>query len=388
MSIEPIFTPPTRAELSRRLERVQSRMAQVGLDRYVAFSPDNILYLTNFANMILERPFVFVIPRKGRPQFVVPQLEIPHVKTRAILDIELISYFEFPAPKGLAWSDRFKELFGPNERVGIESICPFQIFNEIPGERVCTDIIDDVRMIKTDYEIGRHVYACGVATDAHNMLLSEARPGLGMAEVSTKLQRMIMARLLADNPSINPTATRITAVFQPSSVAHDPHNFTDIDMKMEEGGPHVSIVNATMNGVGAEVERTWFIGHVPDAAKRAFDIMMEGRRIVLESAVPGQLLSEVDRRVNDHFRKAGMGDRMLHRAGHGMGVTGHEAPFFAEDYDIPIEKGMCLTVEPGLYIEGVGGFRHSDTVLIGDNGPMILTGGPTELADLTFPVRY
>lgn len=387
MELRPIFTPPSKTELLGRLKKVQDRMAEAGLDRYVAFSPDNIYYLTNFANLVMERPFVLVVPRKGSPQFVVPQLEIPHVTSRAILDLELISYFEFPAPKGRAWSDRFKELFGTNDRVGMESICPFQVFTEIPGERICTDIIDEVRMIKTDYEVGRHVYSCEVATEAHNSLLAEARPGLGMAEVSSRLHRMIMARLLSDNPSLNPTATRIVAVFQPSSVGHDPHNFTDIDMKMTEGGPHVSIVNATMNGCGAEVERTWFIGHVPDKAKRAFDIMMEGRRIVLESAVPGELLSEVDRRANEYFRKAGVADHLLHRAGHGMGVTSHEAPFFAEGYDRPIEKGMCLTVEPGIYIEGLGGFRHSDTVLIGDQGPIQLTGGPVDLANLTLATR-
>ncbi|MFT4065482.1 M24 family metallopeptidase [Paraburkholderia sp.] len=366
---------------------MQTRMAAAGLDRYVSFNPDNIYYLTNFANMVHERPFVLVIPRSGRPQFVVPQLEIPHVKTRAIGDIEVVSYFEFPAPAGLAWSDRFKELFEAGERVGVESICPLQIYMEIPGERVCVDIVDDVRMIKSAYEIGRHVYACGLATDAHNALLAEARPGLGMAETSAKLRGMIMSRLLADDPSINPTATRIIAVFQPGSVSHDPHNFTDIDMRMAEGGPHVSVVNAVMNGTGAEVERTFFIGHVPDAARQTFDVMMEARRIAFETAVPGELLSEVDRRVNDHFRRAGMGDRLLHRAGHGMGVTAHEAPFFADGYERPIEKGMCLTIEPGLYIDGVGGFRHSDTVLIGDTGPIALTGGPTELDALTFPVR-
>ncbi|VWD55585.1 M24 family metallopeptidase [Burkholderia contaminans] len=386
MNFTPTFAPPSEAELKGRLDRVRARMAEAGLDRYVAFSPDNIYYLTNFANIVHERPFVLVISRSGPPQFVVPQLEQPHVRTRSIGELELIPYFEFPAPAGREWSDRFKALFGAGERVGVESVCPLQVYAQTPGERVCIDIIDDVRMIKSDYEIGRHVYACGIATDAHNLLLSEARPGLGMAEMSSRIRGFIMQRLLADDPTLNPLATRIVAVFQPGSVSHDPHNFSNIDMRMEEGGPHVSIVNAVMNGYGAEVERTFFLGHVPDAARRAFDVMSEGRRLAFDAAMPGALLSDVDRKVNDYFRRAGMGDRMLHRTGHGMGVTAHEAPFFAEGYDRPIEKGMCLTIEPGIYIEGVGGFRHSDTVLIGDEGPVQLTGGPLELDALTFPV--
>lgn len=387
MKLDPIFTAPDEAEISSRLARVQTRMADAGLDRYVAFSPDNVFYLTNFANYVHERPFVLVIPQSGVPQFVVPKLEIPHVRSRAVGAPDLIPYFEFPAPKGEAWSDRFKELFGPNERVGVESVCPLQILDEIPGTRVRADIIDDARMIKSDYEIGRHVHACGLVTEAHDLLLAEARPGLGLAEVSGRLQGHMMQRLIADNPRINPTATRMTAIFQPADVSHDPHNFTNLDMKMAEGGPHVSIVNCVLNGYGAEVERTFFLGHVPDAARRLFDIMMEGRRIAFELARPDTPMSEVDRRVNAHFHAAGVGDLLLHRAGHGMGVTAHEAPFLAEGDDRPLEVGMCFSIEPGIYCEGVGGFRHSDTVLIGEDGPIVLTGGPVELDDLTLPLR-
>jgi Xaa-Pro dipeptidase len=81
----------------------------------------------------------------------------------------------------------------------------------IPGERVCIDIIDDVRMVKSEYEIGRHVYACALATEVHNKLLADARPGTSLAEVAKTYSGMIMARLLADNPSINLSATRIAA---------------------------------------------------------------------------------------------------------------------------------------------------------------------------------
>lgn len=386
MNIEPIFYPPSKSEIQNRLIRVQEQMQKEGLDHYVSFCPDNIFYLTNFANAVHERPFVLVIPQKGVPKFIVPQLEIPHVQSRAVSELELIPYFEFPAPAGRAWSDRFKELFESNPRIGVESICPLQIYSEIPGERIRTDIIDDLRMIKSDYEKGRLAYACQLATEGHNLLLSSAYPGMNLMEMIGQVRELIFTRLLIDSRELNPFATRISAVFQPPSVSHDPHNFTNIDMRMEPGGPHVSIVNAVMNGYGAEVERTFFLGKVPENAKKPFEIMLEGRRIAFEMAKPGQLMSEVDRTVNDYFRKAGMGDYLLHRTGHGMGVTGHEAPFFAEGYDRPIQEGMCFTIEPGLYIEGVGGFRHSDTVLIGPEGPVMLTDGPIEMAELTFPI--
>lgn len=88
-----------------------------------------------------------------------------------------------------------------------------------------------------------------------------------------------------------------------------------------------------------------------------------------------------------YFRRAGMSDRLLHRTGHGMDVTGREAPFFADGYERLIEPGMCLIIEPGIYVEGIGGFRHSDTVLIGDDGPVKLTGGPVSIGALTLPMH-
>jgi len=386
MNIEPNFCPPSITEMQNRLKSVQTHMEKEGLDYYVSFCPDNIFYLTNFANAVHERPFVLVIPCKGVPQFIVPQLEIPHVKTRVVGNVELISYFEFPAPKGKAWSDHFKALFSENDRIGVESICPLQIYTEILGQKIRSDIIDNIRMIKSDYEVSRLIYTCNLATHAHNLFLDSVHPGMTLTEMSTTARGIILNQLVKDNKEINPFATKITAVFQPPSISHDPHNFTNINMVIEEGGPHVSIINAVMNGYGAEVERTFFLGHVPENAKKPFEIMLEGRRIAFETAKPGVLMSEVDQKVNDYFREMGMGDNLLHRTGHGMGVTAHEAPFFAEGYNYPIEEGMCFTIEPGLYIEGVGGFRHSDTILIGQHGPIMLTDGPITMEELIFPL--
>jgi Xaa-Pro dipeptidase len=386
MLAKPIFSPPPPDEIRGRIERVRAMMDEQHLDYYVAFSPDNVLYLTNFANFVHERPFILVVPRSGSLRFLVPKLEIPHVRTRAIGDLDLVAYFEFPAPAGDTWADRFGSLFADGARVGVESICPLQVYEAIPGEPVCTDIIDEVRMIKSNYEIGRIVYACDIVSAAHNRLLTEARPGRTLPQVASELSGMMMARILQDYPSTNMYATQLTVLFQPGSVSHDPHNFTDVNMAMEEGGPHVSIINSVVNGYGAEVERTFFLGHVPKEAKEPFEVMMEARRLAFELTVPGSIMGEVDRRVKEVFKKAGYEGFLLHRTGHGMGVTGHEAPYLAEGYDWVIEPSMFFTIEPGIYLPGIGGFRHSDTVMTTEDGNRMLTDGPVELVDVTLPI--
>jgi Xaa-Pro dipeptidase len=154
-------------------------------------------------------------------------------------------------------------------------------------------------------------------------------------------------------------------------------------MAMEEGGPHVALVAPRLNGYASEIERTFFLGHVPEAARRPYDVMMEARHLAFALTLPGARMSDVDKAVNALFVERGYADNLLHRTGHGMGVTGHEAPFLAEGDERIIEPGMSLTIEPGIYLPGVGGFRHSDTIIITEAGNRLLTHGPESRDDLT-----
>ena len=98
-------------------------------------------------------------------------------------------------------------------------------------------------------------------------------------------------------------------------------------------------------------------------------------------------MGEVDEACNAIFKKAGYGDNLLHRTGHSIGVTGHEGPFLAQGYERVIEPGMLFTIEPGVYLPGIGGFRHSDTVLVTETGNRSLTPVPDSLEDMTLPIN-
>lgn len=386
MKIDPRFDVPDREEMQRRLARVRAEMSAAGLTHYVAACPDNVFYLTNFANYVHERPFILVIGLDGPLHFLTPKLEIPHVQTRAVGDLDLVEYFEFPAPAGGTWDAKFKTIFPADARVGVESICPLQVYEAVPGTRVRSVIVEDVRMVKTEFEIGRIVYSSNVATKAMELLIASAKPGVGLMEINSKCRGLMLMQTLADNPSANMLATNATSVFQPPSVSHDPHNFTDVSMVFETDGPNVSIINGTLNGYGTEIERTFFLGDVPEACVRPFETMMAARQMAFERAVPGASMSDVDAACNQVFKAAGYADNLLHRTGHGIGVTGHEGPFFAEGYHREIEPGMVFTIEPGVYLPGIGGFRHSDTVLIREDGPVSLTPVADDLEAMTLPL--
>lgn len=381
---QPITTPPDAPEMARRIARVREGMAREGLDAYVVHGPDNVFYLTNFHNYVHERPFVLVVPPAGPLRFVVPHLEEEHVRVRAVGEVELVRYFEFPAPAGEEWSDRLRDALDGAARVGVESICPLQVAEAIPGERVRTDVVDEARMVKTEYEIGRLAHAARVVSEGHAELHAACRPGEMIVGLYGTITRSMTLRMLRDMPHANMLASSFAAVVQPPSLSHDPHNFTDVFARIEEGGPHVSVINSRVNGYGAEIERTFFLNTVPEAARRPFDVMMEARRIAFEHTRPGESMSAVDQAVRDHLEKHGYGEALLHRTGHSFGVTGHEAPFLAVSYDRTIEPGMLFSIEPGVYLPGLGGFRHSDTVLATDDGNLSLTEAPDGLDDLVY----
>ena len=378
-----IKSPPSQEELYSRLEKVRTLMAQQNLDYYVSFDPVNIYYLTNFANYVHERPFILVIPKKGTMKFLVPLLEKTHVESRAKCDLELTHYFEFPAPQGENWFDRYHELIEKDVRVGVESAMTLRIYDQTPGNKIKTDIIDEVRLIKTEYEIGRNVHACKVINAGHKRLLKIIRPGMMLFELYNQVSGYLMAKVVGDMKNLNPLVSRVMAIVLPPSLSYDPHNFTDVFLKMEEGGPHVSGVGGQVDGYGVEIERSFFLGTVPEKAKDPFDAMMEGRALAFEQAKPGANFSEIDVAVRKILKDRGYADKILHRTGHGLGITGHEGPYVAAGYDRKIEPGMIISIEPGIYIRELGGFRHSDTVLITDDGNVSLTKAPETLEDLT-----
>jgi Xaa-Pro dipeptidase len=193
-------------------------------------------------------------------------------------------------------------------------------------------------------------------------------------------------KIVADIPNANMIVTRVVGAVWPPKISHDPHKIPTIFQEMEDGGPHVSIVGGQVDGYGVEVERTFFLGFVPENAKKPFEAMFEARALAYELVKPGAQMNEIDKTVRKFITDRGYGNYIIHRTGHGLGITGHEAPYIAEGYDRKLEPNMLVSIEPGIYIPGVGGFRHSDSVLITDDGNMKLTRAPEELDEVTIPV--
>ena len=315
---------------------------------------------------------------------VCPLLESTHVKSRARCDLDYIIYYEFPAPEGQNWFDLYRPLFKDGDRVGIESAMPAGILRETRGTTVLTNIIEDVRVVKTDYEIGRTVHACQVIDQGMKKLLETTRTGQPLFVIYSGVTGDMMAKALMEVPDLNMLVTKFIGAVWPPSMSHDPHIVPTPFQLMETGGPSCSIVTATVDGYGVEIERTLFLDTIPEHAKKKFEVMMKARALAYKLAQPGTVLEEIERQVRQVFIDAGYGDNIIHRTGHGLGITGHEDPFLALGDRRKLAPGMLVSIEPGIYFKGEGGYRHSDTVLITENGNVSLTHAPVNMEELLF----
>jgi Xaa-Pro aminopeptidase len=125
----------------------------------------------------------------------------------------------------------------------------------------------------------------------------------------------------------------------------------------------------------------------PSAEQRqAFEHMVRVQEIAFEAMGPGVRCADVDRAVRSYYEANGLMKYWKHHSGHGIGLRYHEGPFLDVGDSTELQPGMVMTVEPGLYVPNLGGFRHSDTVLVTEKGLDILTYYPRDLESLTLPV--
>jgi Xaa-Pro aminopeptidase len=164
-----------------------------------------------------------------------------------------------------------------------------------------------------------------------------------------------------------------------------PHALAN-NLTFQAGDILVTGANAPVWGYNSELERTMVMGSPSDKQRRMFDHMLNLQGIALDAIRPGKRCADVDREVRDYYEDHDLISYWKHHTGHAIGIRYHEGPFLDIGDQTEIKPGMVFTVEPGLYVPDMGGFRHSDTVVVSEDGIEILTYYPGDLDSLTIPI--
>lgn len=388
------------AEYKQRTQHLLAIIEELGCNGVVLFDADYIKYYVGFAFIPTERPMAYIMNKRGEQAMFVPRLEAEHARSMA--DIDRVAYYlEYPddphpihvlvdtlRDMGIdgniaADNDGYPWVFGYRGEA-LSTLMKATIVN-------CRAPIEDQMAIKTEAEIALLKESCKWANLAHMLLQRYTQVGLGEVDVS---HRASTEATLAMLDAIGPIWRNNSSYYEGAIAGYRgqigrnaaiPHALTS-NIVFQPGDVLVTGASAPIWGYVSELERTMFMGQPTDAQKHLFDHMFNLQTLAMEALEPGKPCSAVDREVRDYFRQHDLMPNWKHHTGHTIGLRYHEGPFLDVGDDTLIQPGMVFTVEPGLYSAELGGYRHSDTVVITQDGAEMITYYPRDLASLIIPV--
>jgi Xaa-Pro aminopeptidase len=151
-----------------------------------------------------------------------------------------------------------------------------------------------------------------------------------------------------------------------------PHYITG-DKVLRKNDMVLCDIGALVDGYCSDLTRTFFLGTISPLGRKVYDTVARAQKLAIQAVKPGVKAAQIDRIARDEIERAGYGRRFIHSTGHGVGVEIHEAPWVGGASQDVLEAGMIITVEPGIYLQGWGGVRIEDTMLVTKTGYEILT---------------
>ncbi len=366
-----------------RLERVRQRMQASAIDALVVSHLPNIRYLTGFvgtAGLVVVTHTACALVVDFRYQTVARSLVASTPERAAELTVVLASG---------SYDETLAEVLRTNgaRRVGIEaSSMPVSRFNRlsaalagsaptplrspdgcpvlVPTER----LIESERVVKDEGEVailreaGRRL---GRATDE---AISLARPGRSELEVAGDLDAMLR-RVGFERPAFE----TIVASGPNSALPHARPG----SRVLREGDGVVLDFGGVYDGYCVDLTRTVQLGDAGESFRRLFAAVADAQQAAIAMVRPGVKASVVDGAARTALGRYGLEEAFGHGTGHGLGLEVHEEPRIGRPLggqpDLVLQPGMVFTIEPGVYVEGVGGVRIEDDVLVTDEGCVVLT---------------
>jgi Xaa-Pro dipeptidase len=372
------------AEYRQRMTDLQRAIAVSGLDLFIVTSFESIFYLTGAGFEPLERPFFLLVEPDRPPTLLVPKLDQEHMtKAIGIEPENICCYREYPAPPNGGWPNLLREMLPKNGQIGMEATVRREITDELKDYSIRTvSLVEQLRLVKSKAEIAMIRRAAKYADFGAERLIRSSYFGSSIAEGFAQT-RSVSAKIIREVEDWDALTTKVLMATWGAPRSAMPHSVPMLHERLEVG-PHVALVLTRVNGYSAESERTYFTAPPSAEAKSAFAAMMEARRRALTMIRPGVSCSDLDSTVSAFLAAEGYAgrDMRLHRIGHGIGLGTHEGPWLAEGSSDRLEVNMVISVEPGIYLKGIGGFRHSDTVLVTEDGHELLTHHPSEMKSL------
>ena len=388
------------AEHERRIEHVRRRLRRRKLDALYLTDGTSMFYLTGYSFIATERPAALIIPVDGKITFMGPLLEKDHIplKTKVIEDVK--TYVDYPGERHPMehFAEFLKEMGLAKKRIGIDNKAGAAARWGYKGPPITKklqeakfvdikNLVSSMRLIKSDEEIAFIRESAKWANLAHALLQEYTAEGLWDVEVALAASyeaSTLMKKTLGPDYEPLRRSSPVGVGFrgQVGEMSAIPHSIATKRV-IRNGDVVITGAGADVGGYSCELERTMIVGEPAPKQKRYFNVMVKAQEAAFNTFKPGVKCSEIDRATINVFKKAGLMHLVKHHTGHGLGLEGHEPPWLDLGNEEPLRVGMVVSCEPGIYETGFAGFRHSDTVLITEDGVEIITYYPRNLEALT-----
>lgn len=338
-----------------------------GLDALALVPGPNLAYVTGLSFFLSERPIIALLAPDDTPCVVLPELEAGKAHAAG--------FRAFPYNDEDGYAMAFHEACAALEladaRVGVEAF-RMRVLEARILERFAPqvdlvpvdDLFADLRMIKEPREIEAMKRATHVAEKAFLSWIPMLRAGMSEREAASRLVAALLTSG-ADGLAFDPIVASGPRGALPHAVPGD-RCFQAGDWIVVDWG-------ARVNGYVSDLTRAVVIGPPSDVLLRVHAIVAEANAAGRAAIAPGVEAQEVDAAARRVVAKAGYGPRFFHRTGHGLGLEEHEPPYMVRGNAMHLRPGMTFTVEPGIYLEGIGGVRIEDDVVVTEDGMATLS---------------
>ncbi|MEX2256703.1 MAG: Xaa-Pro peptidase family protein [Acidimicrobiia bacterium] len=357
-------------DVAGRAARVRDQLEGAGYDALLVTRLPNVRYLSGFtgsAGMLVVAPEELVLLTDGRYETQSrEQLEAAGVEAR----VEI-------APGG-AQNPVLAQLVAPYPRLGLEAhgitwaqqrvwAGAFTGVTLVATE----DVVEGLRRVKEPGEVARVHAACAIADDA----LAATLPML--ADAPTEREFALALEIEMRRRGASGTSFDTICASGPNGAL--PHARPS-ERRVQRGELVVIDFGCIVDGYCSDMTRTVSVGDPGPEATRMWDVVRASQQAGREAVVAGVACAEVDRACREVIDAAGWGDAFSHGTGHGVGLEIHEAPRVAKASGGSLDAGVVVTIEPGVYLPGIGGVRLEDTVVVTDAGADALTSFPKHLS--------
>jgi Xaa-Pro dipeptidase len=363
-----------------RLTSLYSLMSSAGLDALVLNPGPSLLYLTGLNFHLMERPTILLIAPPAEPVIILPQLELAKAETA---NFPLTAYPFGDNPQ--TWSDVFRTaataLGLDGKSVGVEPTrLRFFELNYLQAAARSAKFIsaetvfNQFRLKKDAAEIAWMRRAAAIAQIALENTLPMVKPGVSEREIAAELTINLLRA--GSEPEL-PFAPIVAS--GPNSA--NPHAVPD-DRIIQNGDLLLFDWGAMYKNYASDITRTFAIGSLSDELRNIYQLVQGANAAGRSAGAPGVRAGNVDFAARGVIQRGNYGAYFTHRTGHGLGMEAHEGPYIFAENDQLLEAGMVYTVEPGIYLPGVGGVRIEDDIVVTENGSASLTDLPRDLTIL------